>query len=95
MSGIDIHARHALSYEQAQDAAESLSQDLSRKFSIDYGWDGDFIHFERPGVHGQILVNDEEIHIKARLGLMLAMLKAPIENEIMRYLREHFDCTFD
>jgi len=94
MSVIDIHAYHSMDREQAQAAADELSQDLARKFSIDYGWDGDHIHFERPGVNGSIKVNDTEIRIQARLGLMLIMLKGPIETEIVRYLKEHFGCTF-
>lgn len=94
MSIIDIHAFHTMSHEQAQQAADDLSRDLAEKFSIDYGWDGDEIHFERPGVHGQISVLESEIRIQARLGLMLMMLKGPIETEIVRYLEEHFGCTF-
>lgn len=94
MSHIDIHARHAMSHEEAQAAADELAQDLAEKFSIDYGWDGDELHFERPGVHGQILVIGNEIRIQAYLGFLLAMLKEPIEQEIVRYLRDHFDCTF-
>lgn len=80
--------------EDAQQAAEDLSRDLAEKFGIDYGWDGDHIHFERPGVHGQIEVTDGEIHLQAHLGLMLILLKAPIEEEVVRYLRDHFGCTF-
>ena len=53
------------------------------------------IHFERPGVHGQILVQDSELRIQASLGWMLMMLKEPIEREIVRYLQEHFGCRFD
>ena len=94
MSTIDIHAHHTLSHGDAQQAAEELSRDLSKKFGIDYGWDGDVIHFERPGVHGQIMVLDNEIRIQAQLGFLLLMLKGPIEQEIVRYLEEHFGCTF-
>lgn len=95
MSTIDIHALHTLSHEEAQQAAEALAEDISRKFSIDYGWDADVIHFERPGVHGQIQVSKTDIHIQAYLGFLLVMLKSPIEQEIMRYLSEHFGCTFE
>ena len=83
-----------MSYEQAQDAADKLSADLASKFGIDYGWDGDDIHFERPGVHGQIRVDGEAIHVQAHLGFMLALMKTPIEDEIRRYLGEEFGCTF-
>ena len=94
MSNIDIHAHHTLSHEDALQAADDLSRDLAEKFSIDYGWEDEVIHFERPGVHGQIHVLDTELRIQARLGFMLMMLKGPIEQEIVRYLRDHFGCSF-
>ena len=94
MSTIDIHAHHRLSHDEALTAADELSCDLAEKFGIDYGWEDEVIHFERPGVHGHILVMEKELHIQAQLGVMLMMLKAPIEQEIMRYLTEHFGCSF-
>jgi putative polyhydroxyalkanoate system protein len=78
--------------EEAQEAADALSRDLAEKFAIEYGWDDDVICFQRQGVQGQIAVTEEEIHVQAQLGLMLALLKGPIESEITRYLREHFGC---
>lgn len=95
MSTIDIHAYHDMSREDAQNAAEELSRDLAQKFSIDYAWEGDSIHFERPGVHGEILVTGEELHVTAYLGFMLMMLKHPIEQEVVRYLKTHFGCRFE
>lgn len=94
MSTIDIHARHTLSHEDAMAAADELSRDLAKKFAIDYGWEDEVIHFERPGVHGRILVMENELRIQAELGFMLMMLKVPIEQEIIRYLEEHFGCCF-
>ena len=95
MSTIDIHAFHTLSHEEALNAADELSIDLAEKFGIDYGWEDEVIHFERPGVNGQILVQESELRIQANLGLLLMMLKTPIEQEIIRYLEEHFGCSFD
>jgi len=95
VSTIDIHAHHTLSHEDALQAADELSCDLSEKFGINYGWEDEVIHFERPGVNGQILVQNSELRIQANLGLMLMMLKGPIEQEIFRYLKEHFGCSFD
>jgi len=95
MSTIDIHAFHTLSHEEALDAADKLSIDLAEKFGIDYGWDEEVINFERPGVSGQILVQETELRIQADLGFMLMMLKSPIEQEIVRYLKKHFGCSFD
>jgi putative polyhydroxyalkanoate system protein len=95
MSTIDIHAFHTLSHEEALNAADELSIDLAEKFGIDYGWDEEVINFERPGVSGQILVQETELRIQADLGFMLMMLKSPIEQEIMRYLKQHFGCSFE
>lgn len=95
MSHIDVRAWHSMSEEDAQVAADELAGDLARKFDIDYGWDGDHIHFERPGVHGMITVRENEIRIKAVLGLMLIFLKQRIEDEIVEYLETHFGCSFD
>ena len=95
MSTIDIHAYHNLSHDDALKAADELSIDLAKKFGIDYGWEDEVIHFERPGVNGQILVKETELRIQANLGFMLMMLKGPIEQEIVRYLEEHFSCSFE
>ncbi|MDX1461023.1 MAG: polyhydroxyalkanoic acid system family protein [Xanthomonadales bacterium] len=93
MSHIDICARHKLDHDAALTAADELAQDLAEKFSVDYGWDDEVIHFERPGVQGQIEVRNETISIQAHLGFLLIMLKPAIEEEIRRYLREHFGCA--
>ena len=94
MSNIDMHAHHNRSREDAQSAADRLAADLAEKFDINWSWSGDHIHFDRPGVDGSITVRESEIRIKARLGLVLMFLKGRIENEIVSYLSEHFDCEF-
>jgi len=94
VSTIDIHAHHTLSHEDALTAADELSADLAKKFGIDYGWEDEVIHFERPGVNGQITVQETELRIQANLGFMLMMLKGPIEQEIVSYLQEHVGCSF-
>jgi putative polyhydroxyalkanoate system protein len=94
MSDIDIHARHDMNHDDAQHAADELAADLAERFAINYGWDGDVIVFERPGVHGQILVQNSEIRVTARLGFLLMFLKPRIEEEVVRYLSDHFGCTF-
>jgi putative polyhydroxyalkanoate system protein len=95
VSTIDIHAFHKLSHEEALNAADELSVDLAEKLGINYGWVEVVIHFERPGVTGQIEVKDSELRIQANLGFMLMMLKGPIEQEIVSYLEKHFGCEFE
>jgi putative polyhydroxyalkanoate system protein len=94
MSMIDICAYHQMNHADAQQAADDLASDLAEKFDIDYGWDENVIHFERPGVNGSITVGEHEIHVVAKLGFLLALLKIRIEEEIRKYLQSHFGCTF-
>jgi putative polyhydroxyalkanoate system protein len=89
-----MRARHTMAEEDAKLAADELASDLANKFDIDYGWEGDDIHFERSGVHGVITVRENEIRIKAVLGLMLIFLKPRIEREITEVLETHFGCRF-
>ncbi len=90
MSQIDIRKSHSLDLDGAQRIADDLARDLADKFDIEYGWDGDMIVFERPGVHGQIQVDGECVHVRARLGFFLSYLKPAVEREIDRWLDEHF-----
>lgn len=94
MSHIDLRAFHRLSHGEARRAADELAEDLAGKFDVDYGWDGDTLVFERPGVHGQITIDRKSIHVEAQLGVLLILLKGRIEEEIHRYLKDHFGCTF-
>ncbi|MGK7296971.1 MAG: polyhydroxyalkanoic acid system family protein [Candidatus Wenzhouxiangella sp. M2_3B_020] len=90
MSHIDIRKPHDFDLEGAQQVADDLARDLAEKFDIEYGWDGDAIVFQRAGVHGEIEVDAECVHVRAKLGFFLSYLKPAVEREIHRYLDEHF-----
>jgi putative polyhydroxyalkanoate system protein len=90
MSHIDIRKQHDFDLEGAQKVADDLARDLADKFDIEYGWDGDAIVFERAGVHGEIAVDAESVHVRAKLGFFLSYLRPAVEREIHRYLDEHF-----
>jgi putative polyhydroxyalkanoate system protein len=87
---IDIRKEHNKDLQEAQQIADDLAQDLADKFDIDYGWDGDTIVFQRFGVNGEIDVDEQVVHVKARLGFLLSYLQPAVEKEIHRYLDEHF-----
>jgi len=87
---IDIRKEHAKTVEEAQQVADDLASDLSDKFGVNYRWDGDTLIFNRTGVSGEIDVNDEVVHVRAKLGFLLSYLEPAVEKEINRYLDEHF-----
>jgi len=79
-----------MSLEDAQQVADKLACDLAERFSVNYGWEGDTIVFERPGVNGKINVDDQLIHVRARLAFLFSYLQPAVEKQINRYLDEHF-----
>lgn len=87
---IDVIKKHGKDLEQAQKVADDLARDLADKFSIQYHWDGDTIVFDRPGVSGEIDVDAEAVHVRAKLGFLLSYLEPAVKREINRYLDEHF-----
>jgi len=87
---IDIRKKHAKTLQEAQQVADNLARDLADKFAVHYEWQGDTLVFERMGVNGEIDVNDEVVHVRARLGFLLSYLEPAVEREINRYLDEHF-----
>ena len=82
MAKISIGKRHHLSHRKAKSVAERLANDLEQRFALAWNWDGDDVHFERPGVSGSMHVGKSEIRLDVKLGLLLTPLKPAIEKEI-------------
>jgi putative polyhydroxyalkanoate system protein len=82
MSTIDVRRSHSLDKEHARQAAETLAEDLSKQFDVNYQWEGDHLKFKRSGVKGQLEITDSNIHVHLELGMMLRPFKSRIEQEI-------------
>jgi putative polyhydroxyalkanoate system protein len=90
MAGIDIKHKHSLPLATARSAVEDVARKLAERFDFEYGWDGDDMHFKRPGVDGRIAVGKEDLHVTARLGMLLSALQGTVEKEIRKVLDEKF-----
>lgn len=86
MSVIEITRDHSLDREHARQAATDLADSLSRDFNVNYTWDGDTLHFKRSGVRGNLELNDQQIHLRVELGLLVRPFKDRIEGEIHKHL---------
>ena len=86
MSSIDVRRSHSLDHEHARTAAETLAEDLSQKFDVQYEWDGDLLRFHRSGVKGHLDISPSELHVHLELGMMLRPFKGRIEEEIHNQL---------
>ena len=88
MSEIDIRRKHSLPQPKAREAAEKVARQLKREFELQYRWEGSSLHFGRDGVDGQLTVNANEVHLRAKLGLVLSFLKPQIERKVHEHLDE-------
>jgi putative polyhydroxyalkanoate system protein len=82
MSVIDITRQHGLAPEDARGIAERLAVRLTHEFGLDYRWEGDVMQFERAGIQGVLVVGERDLHIRARLGGLLSLAGARIEQEL-------------
>ena len=88
MSHIKAHRQHELGLEGARRAAEEIAAHLDERFDLSYRWEGDSLHFERSGIDGHLNVTATEVSVEARLGLLMAVFKPVLEQEVNRYLDE-------
>ncbi len=90
MSHISVNRKHSKPMKDARKAVESVAEHMSKRFDVQYGWEGNTLMFERPGVHGEIELKRGEVSIDANVSFLLFALKPVIESEIERYLDEAF-----
>jgi putative polyhydroxyalkanoate system protein len=90
MPTIDIRRKHAKNLKDAKAAVDAVAKEISQKFELTYGWDGNHLHFERAGVNGRIALEKDTVHVTADLGFLLSMLKPAVEKEIEKRLDQHF-----
>ena len=82
MSVIDVHRAHSMDKAHARQAAETLAEDLSKQFDVNYQWEGDVLRFKRSGVKGQLNITQNDLHIRLELGMLLRPFRSRIEQEI-------------
>lgn len=91
MAAIDIRRSHSLSIDQAKCVVDELAQSMATRFGIHCTWQGDVLCFSRAGVDGRIAVNPGEIHVQAKLGLLMRALQPMIEQEIARQMDDRLN----
>jgi putative polyhydroxyalkanoate system protein len=91
MFHININRAHNLTAEQAREVVETLADQLTDRYEGHSHWQDDSLHFERPGIAGQINVVPGMARVSAQLGFLLAPLKHRLEEAIHQYLDEGFD----
>lgn len=86
MADIDVVRAHGRSVAEARQIVDGLIDKMAKDFDLKHNWDGDTLQFERSGLSGQMAITPQDIHITAKLGLLLKPLKGRIEKEILSVL---------
>lgn len=82
MADIDIRRPHTLDEDEARNLANQVASELGGTLGLSHDWRGDELHFDGMGVKGHIHVQDSEVHVRVRLGLLTSPLKGSIEQGI-------------
>lgn len=92
MSEIHIAREHRLGFERAARLAfhwaERAKQEFGMECVFEEGQESDRVVFTRDGVRGELTVNATEFVLDAKLGLLYAAMKRPIESGIVKKLDE-------
>ncbi|GLR14852.1 polyhydroxyalkanoic acid system family protein [Chitinimonas viridis] len=87
---IHIQYPHSKPHDEALKLAGEVAEQMKQEFGMDYRWEGEVLHFQRPGVSGQLTVAADEVVVDAKLGFLLMALKPRIESEVKGFLGQHF-----
>lgn|SRR5690606_5595645 len=92
MSSPDIELRraHNLGASRARAIAEKMAADLVRKFGLQGDWEGDRLHFRRPGLDGMLEVTGKGLHLTVTLGFLMKAMKASIERAVVQEIDSAF-----
>ncbi len=90
MPSIDIRRRHHTDRSEARAHVDALAARMREKFGVQTHWQSDTLHMRHMGLDGTITVDDRDVHVQARLGMLLSALKPRIEQEV----RDRLDASF-
>ena len=91
MADIELNRTHHLGLKGARAAADKMAEKLGEKFDLSGDWQGNTLHFQRPGVNGRLTVTDHDMVLQVTLGFMLKMMKGPIEKAVHEQLDKVLD----
>ena len=90
MSRIYIQRDHELDNRTLRKRAERLARQLQDEFGGNYRWEGNTVHYNYSGgIDARLTLQDADILVDVKLGVLMLMLKKRLHQEIEGYLDEH------
>jgi putative polyhydroxyalkanoate system protein len=90
MSRIYIQRQHELDGKTVRKRAEALAKQLQSEYGGHFRWEGDTVHYSYSGgIDARMTLQDDDILVDVKLGVLMLLLKGPLTREIERYLDLH------
>lgn len=83
MPDINLVRSYSLPLAVAKARVQKTADELAEEHHLKSEWEGDTLHFDRPGLHGAIEVTDSELRLEVNLSLLLKPLRGRLEKRIM------------
>jgi len=90
MSDISLIRPFSLPIKVARARVQRTADELAEEYGLRSEWEGNTLHFNRSGLHGQMQVTQSEIRLQVHLSLLLLPLKAKLISRI----EDKFDRLF-
>jgi putative polyhydroxyalkanoate system protein len=92
MAEIQLVRPFSVPVTEAKARVQKTADELAAEYHLKSEWQGNTLHFDRTGLHGQIEVSGREIRLDVHLSLLLRPLKTKlvsrIENKFERLFPE-------
>lgn len=90
MRDIDIGRRHELGTLAARERLRVIEKELDERFGVRLEWDADTATVRGRGVNGTVVIDDVDLAVRLRIGLLFAPLTPLIRKEIEQALERAF-----
>jgi putative polyhydroxyalkanoate system protein len=67
-----------------------MAAHLGKRFGLKGDWEGDTLHFDRPGVEGSLHLAPKHLSLTVKLGFMLTLMRGSIEQAVIEELDKLF-----
>lgn len=86
MSMISISREHGLKLEEAMERLHGFERKIQDRFGVAMQWNGNQATFDGKGVSGEVRVDDTQVHIDLKLGLLMRPLSKQIREVMERQI---------
>lgn len=90
MAKIKLDHNYTIPREELHTKLDELAEEMGSRYQLECKWESDdCISFKRSGAAGEINIDDKQLSLSMKLGMMLAAFKGPIERDIKNFITKN------